>query len=158
MSFASTNLNIQEFLVPINDTNKGKVFVLWPCSGLEVREFILKNFEFDVGERDAWEGICYSSQEFDDKIGQPSTVIAIRNWDLNLRDDPERGASHHLSVLAHESFHAAEWMIKQTGGVHTIGQASENWDCSEDIAHLLQRIMRRALNCMMNDKEAAIPK
>jgi hypothetical protein len=150
MSSISQDLNIKDFLVPIDSSTKGKVFVLWPCDGPKFREFILENFEIDIGERDSWEGICHFSKESDEKIGQPTAVIAIRNWNMELIDDPaDRGMTHHLSVLAHECFHAAEWMTSQAGKPHPMIKNKENWEPWEDAAYLLQGIMRRALNYMI---------
>lgn len=146
------DLNIHDFTVPIDGDHEGMVFVLWPCDGVVLRQFVMKRFALDPGDRNAWEGKCYSSQELDDKIGRPSVVMAFQNWNLNVKDPRHwESNSHKLSLLAHECFHAAEWMLKQTGSVPPVIKSGDEWEAWEDAAYLLQRIMRRALEGMLTN-------
>ena len=145
-------MKIHQFNVPIDDYGKheGMVVVLWPCDGVLLQDYVKKRFGLDPGDRDTWPGICCTSRELDDNIGRPSAVVALRNWNLNLKD-PSRWESNAyvLSVLAHECFHAAEWMLKQTGSVPPVLQLGDKWEAWENAAYLLERIMRRALEGML---------
>jgi hypothetical protein len=144
--------NIVPFTVPIAGNHQGQVFMLWPCDGTALHRFVKERFDLDPGDRNAWDGKCYFSQELDDRVGQPSVVMALQNWELNLKD-PRRWEtnSHQLSLLAHECFHAAEWMLKQTGNLAPVIKPDGQWEAWEDAAYLLQRIMRRALDGMLKD-------
>lgn len=136
-----------EFNVPIHtDGGEGLVHVLWPCDALQIHEFLRKRYDLDGPERDSWEGICVSCPELDAKVGRPTALIALRTWKAN---------ADRIALLAHECFHAAEWMLKQTGhkppinwmDLPTEGGPRNAW---EDAAYLLQRIMRRVLDGIMN--------
>ena len=144
--------NIVEFAVPIDEDHEGQVLILWPCDGGALHRFVKERFDLDPGDRNAWEGKCYVSQELDDKVGRPSVVMALQSWELNLKDPRHwETNSHQLSLLAHECFHVAEWMLKQTGYVKPAIKPGEQWEAWEDAAFLLQRIMRRALEGMLKD-------
>jgi hypothetical protein len=138
-----SELNHIEFDVPIHaEGGTGYVHVLWPCDASQIREFLKERYDLDGPERDSWEGISISFPELDLKVGYPTALIALRTW------EPTAG---NIAVLAHECFHAAEWMLKQTGhkppenwmGWPPKGGPRETW---EDAAYLLQWIMKRALN------------
>ncbi len=143
---------IVEFTVPIDEDHEGQMFILWPCGEVALHGFVKGRFDLDPDDRNAWDGRCYVSQELDDRVGQPSVVMALQSWELNLKD-PRRWEtnSHQMSLLAHECFHAAEWMLKQTGYVSPAIKLGEEWAFWEDAAFLLQRIMRRALEGMLKD-------
>ncbi|MEZ5329859.1 MAG: hypothetical protein R3F19_32830 [Verrucomicrobiales bacterium] len=141
---------IHEFTVPIDENHEGMMVVLWPCDGIVLQQYVKERFGLDPGDRDSWDGRCYSSQALDDKAGHPFVVMALRNWDLNLKDPPYRESNaDKLSLLAHECFHAAEWMLKQTGFAPPVIEAGDEWEAWEDAAYLLQRIMRRTLEGML---------
>lgn len=145
-------MKIHEFNVPIDENHEGKVVVLWPCDGVLLQDYVKERFGLDPGDRYAWDGKCYFSQELDDNVGRPSVVVALRYWDLNLKDPPHwESNAHKLSVLAHECFHAAEWMLKQTGSVPPVLKLGDKWEAWEDAAYLLQRIMGRALDRMLTN-------
>jgi hypothetical protein len=145
-----SEMKIHEFNVPIDENHEGMVVVLWPCDAVLLHHYVKKRFGLDPGDRDAWDGKCYSSQELDDKIGRPSAVVALRNWDLNLKDPQHwETNAHKLSLLAHECFHAAEWMLKLIGSVPPVLKPGDEWEAWEDAAYLLARIMRRALEGML---------
>ena len=145
-------LTILEFAVPIDEDHEGQMFVLWPCDGVSLHRFVKEKFDLDPGDRNAWDGKCYSSQELDERVGRPSVVMALKSWELNLKDSRHwETNSHQLSLLAHECFHAAEWMLKQTGYVAPVIKPGEQWEAWEDAAYLLQRIMRRALEALLKD-------
>jgi hypothetical protein len=142
----------REFTVPIEKEREGRIFVLWPCDGAALHRFVKERFDLDPGDRNAWDGKCYSSQELDERVGQPAVAMAFQSWELNLTDPQHwETNSHQLSLLAHECFHAAEWMLKQTGKVAPVIKPGEQWEAWEDAAYLLQRIMRRALESMLQD-------
>jgi hypothetical protein len=142
--------NIYEFTVPIDAESEGTVIVLWPCDAQALRRYIMDRFGLDSGASDTWDGKCYFSQDLDLKLGRPSVVMALRIWDLNLRNPAHwESNSHLLALLAHECFHAAEWMLKQTGIVPPATKGVGEWDVWEDAAYLLQRIMRRSLEGML---------
>jgi hypothetical protein len=141
---------VVEFTLPINEEHEGRMFVLWPCDGAALYRFVKEKFDLDPGDRNAWDGKCYSSQELDERVGQPSVVMALQSCELNLQNPRHwETNSHQLSLLAHECFHAAEWMLKQTGTVAPVIKPGEQWESWEDAAYLLQRIMRRALEGML---------
>jgi hypothetical protein len=130
-----------DFTVPIHyEGGKARVYVLWPCSALELRRFMMDKFAFDSGARDTWQGKCVMNHEVDAKSGRPTVVIALRTWELN---------ADKLALLAHECFHAAEWMLMQSGHVSPAHIATEPWEAWEDMAYLLQRIMRRVLERLL---------
>lgn len=144
--------NIVKFTVHIDEDHEGQVFILWPCDGAALHRFVTEQFALDPGDRNAWDGKCYVSQELDDRVGRPSVVMALQSWELNLKNPRLwETNSHHLSLLAHECFHAAEWMLKQTGYVTPVIKPGEQWEAWEDAAFLLQRIMRRALEGMLKN-------
>lgn len=128
-----------EFLVPIDiEGRKGQVFVLWPCDADRLRRFVSEKFQVDSGDGDSWNGKCMFHAEIDSRVGRPTAVIGIRNWNSEPNE---------IAVLAHECFHAAEWMLKQSG----CGPPAR--DCKEwlweDAAYLLENTMKRALPRMM---------
>src|SRR5262245_46388386 len=134
--------NIFEFDVPIHiDGGKGHVHVLWPCDASQLQRFLRERFDVDGPHRDSWEGLCVSSPELDAKAGRPTAWSPLRTWEAN---------ADKFALLAHECFHAAEWMLKQTGHwppedwmeLPPQGGPREAW---EDAAYLLQWIMRRVL-------------
>jgi len=141
---------VHEFTVPIREGSEGTVIVLWPCDGQALRRYVMERFSLDPGDRNTWEGKCYFSPDLDLKLGHPSAVMALRIWDLDLKN-PARweSSSHLLSLLAHESFHVAEWMLRRTEVVRPIAKTSGEWEVWEDAAYLLQRIMRRSLEGML---------
>ncbi|HEY5812064.1 MAG TPA: hypothetical protein VIT23_05380, partial [Terrimicrobiaceae bacterium] len=109
-----SNLKTYQFTVPIDENHEGMVVVLWPCDGMVLQQYVTQRFGLDPGDRNTWDAKCYFSQELDDKVGRPSVLMALRNWSLNLKDPPHRESNaDRLSLLAHECFHAAEWMLKQ---------------------------------------------
>jgi hypothetical protein len=126
-----------DFVVPL-DCEKGKahIYLLWPCSALELRRFLMGKFSVDPGERDSWEGKCVTNDKVDEKSGYPTAVIALRKWE---------GNADTIAVLAHECFHAAEWILQRSGCSPPKALPGEPWEAWEDMAYLLQRIMRRAL-------------
>ena len=128
-----------EFLVPIDiEGHKGQVFVLWPCDAERLRRFVAEKFQVDSGDRDSWNGKCLFNPDMDAKVGHPTAVIAIRNWNSG----PDA-----IAVLAHECFHAVEWFLKQIGSEPPARDCKEwSW---EDAAYLLENIMKRALPTMM---------
>jgi len=93
-------------------------------------------FSVDPGERDSWEGKCVTDDKVDEKNGCPTAVIALRKWE---------GNADTIAVLAHECFHAAEWILQRSGFPPPAALPGEPWEAWEDMAYLLQRIMRRAL-------------
>jgi hypothetical protein len=134
--------NTFEFDVPIHaDGGTGRVHVLLPCDASQIEQFVKKTYGLEENLRDSWKGICVFSPELDAKVGRPTVVIALRSW--------ETGADNY-AVLAHECFHAAEWMLKQTGyqppadwlEFPVEGGPRAAW---EDAAYLLQWIMKRVL-------------
>jgi hypothetical protein len=143
-------IHIHEFTVPIHENSEGTVIVLWPCGGQALRRYVMERFGLDPGERDTWDGKCYFSPDLDLKLGRPSAVIAMRIWGLNLKNPAHwESNSHLLSLLAHECFHAAEWMLRRTDAVRPTAKGSGDWEAWEDAAYLLQRIMRRSLERML---------
>lgn len=143
-------LNVHEFTVPIDANSVGTVVVLWPCDGQALHRYVMERFGLDSGDRNTWDGKCYFSQELNDKLGQPSVVIALRIWELNLKNPVHwESNSHLLALLAHECFHAAEWMLRQTDAVLPAVKGDGEWEAWEDAAYLLQRIMRRSLEGML---------
>lgn len=131
------DLQVCDFTVPVHhEGGEGCIYVIWPCSALELSQFMRDKFAFDSGERDTWEGKCVMDHQVDAKHGCPTVVIALRRWELN---------AENLALLAHECFHAAEWMLKQSGHTAPVAIPGEPWEAWEDMAYLLQHIMRRAL-------------
>lgn len=139
-----------EFDVPIHaNGGKGLVHVLWPCGAPQIQHFLRERYNLDGPERDTWNGICVSSPELDARVGRPAALIALRAWEAN---------ANGFALLAHECFHAAEWMLKQAGhkppaswmDLPPNGGPRNAW---EDAAHLLQWIMRRALDGIMNESK-----
>jgi hypothetical protein len=144
-------LKTHEFNVPINENAEGAVVVLWPCDAEVLHGYVMKRFGLNPGDRNTWEGKCYFSQELDDKVGRPFVVVALKNWNLNLNASSYReSSSFELAVLAHECFHAAEWMLKQSGSQVPTMKPGCEWESWEDAAYLLQRIMKRALEAMLD--------
>ena len=137
-------VQICDFSVPIHSNGaEARVYILWPCSALELRKFMQDKFAFDPGERDSWEGKCVFATEVDSKHGCPTAVIALRRWKMSANE---------IALLAHECFHAAEWMLKQSGQNAPLMNPGEPWEAWEDMAYLLQRIMRRALDSISSFK------
>lgn len=143
-----TQLNVFEFDVPIHiEGGSGRVHVLWPCDASLIHRFLKERFDLEGPERDSWEGVCISFPELDAKAGCPTALIALRTWEAN---------ADKLALLAHECFHAAEWLLKQTGHrppadwmeLPSKGGPREAW---EDAAYLLQWIMRRVLVGIMKE-------
>jgi hypothetical protein len=143
-----SELNIVEFDVPIHfDGGSGRVHVLWPCDASQIHCFLKEKFDLDGPERDSWEGVCISFPELDAKAGRPTVLIALKTWEAN---------ADKLALLAHECFHAAEWLLKQTGH-----KPPADWmelpsgrgprEAWEDAAYLLQWIMRRVLVEIMKE-------
>ena len=139
--------NIFEFDVPIHaDGGHGHVHVLLPCNASELEQFLKKIYSIDTTFGNGWSGICVFSQELDEKAGRPTAVIALSAWESK----PEA-----FAVLAHECFHAAEWLLKQGGHrppsdwmeLPQTGGPRVVW---EDAAYLLQWIMRRVLVKILN--------
>lgn len=136
-------LNTFEFDVPIHaDGGTGHVHVLFPCDASIVQQFLKKRFNLDEPLRDGWEGLCVFSPELDAKAGCPTVLIALRTWEAS---------SSEFSVLAHECFHAAEWMLKQTGHAPPVDWMKLPPEGGpravlEDAAYLLQWIIRRVLD------------
>ena len=137
-----SELNSFEFDVPIHiDGGTGRVHVLCPCDASQIQRFLKERYNLDGYERDSWDGVCISFSDLDAKAGRPTAMIALRTWEANADD---------LARLAHECFHAAEWMLKQTGHkppadwmeLPLTGGPKMAW---EDAAYLLQWIMRRVL-------------
>jgi len=144
--------NIIEFDVPIDGEHEGRIYLLWPCNWAALHRFVKEKFDLDPGDRDTWDGKCYFSQELDERLGRPSVVMALKSWELNQKEPQLRETnSYQLSLLAHECFHAAEWMLKQTSYVAPAIMPGEQWEAWEDAAYLLQRIMRRALEVLLNE-------
>jgi hypothetical protein len=138
--------------VPIDGRVEGTVVVLWPCDAEQLHGYLTKRFGLDPGDRNTWNGKCYFSQELDDKVDRPFVVMALRNWNLNLKNPPHRESnSEKLSLLAHECFHAAEWMLKQSGALPPAMKPGGELEAWEDAAYLLQGIMRRALEGMLTN-------
>lgn len=147
--------NVHEFTVPIDDHSEGKVIILWPCDGASLRRYVKERFELDSGESDTWSGKCYLSQDLDDRLGQPSAVMALRIWDLDVKNPTHwESNSHLLSLLAHECFHVAEWMLKQTDASPPVMTGDDEWEAWEDAAYLLQRLMRRSLEGMLPHEQS----
>lgn len=131
-----------EFDVPIHaDGSIGQVHLMYPCDASKIEQFLREKYSLDTTLRDSWEGICVFSPELDAKAGRPTVQIALRTWEPT---------AEKFAVLAHECFHAAEWMLKQTGHEPPSdwlehppeGGPRAAW---EDAAYLLQWIMRRVL-------------
>jgi hypothetical protein len=136
------DLNTFGFDVPIHaDGDTGHVHVFLGCDASVIQQFLKKTFDLDTPIRDSWEGLCINSPEIDEKAGCPTVLIGLRTWKMN---------ADNLALLAHECFHAAEWMLKQTGNkppadwmeLPVEGGPRAAW---EDAAYLLQWIMRRVL-------------
>lgn len=143
-----------EFNVSIHiDGGEGLVHVLWPCDASQIHQFLKKHYDLAGPERYSWEGISVSCPELDAKTGRPTALIALRTWDAS---------ADKFALLAHECFHAAEWMLKQTGHKPPInwmdlppeGGPKNAW---EDAAYLLQRIMRRVLDGIMSSPSSPVP-
>lgn len=131
------DLQVCAFTVPIHcEGGAARVYVLWPCSALELGQFMMREFAFDSGERDSWEGKCVTDPQVDAKHGCPTAVIALRKWELTAAN---------ISWLAHECFHAAEWILMQSGHRASVVSPSEQWEAGEDMAYLLQRIVCGAI-------------
>ena len=121
--------------------------VFWPCDASKIQGFLKEKFDLNGPESDIWEGVCVSFLELDAKTGCPTALIALRTWKAN---------ADKFALLAHECFHAAEWMLKQTGhkpptnwmDLPPEGGPKEAW---EDAAYLPQRIMRRVLVGILNE-------
>lgn len=131
-----SNLQVLDFNVPVYDGLDAKIYILWHCSAPELRRFMLDQFAVDPGERDAWSGKCLTDSKVDRKHHCPTAIIALRRWGA----DPDS-----IALLAHECFHAAEWILKQSGCVSPPPTGDGRWEAWEDMAYLLQRIVRRAL-------------
>jgi hypothetical protein len=132
------NLEVYNFTVPVHhEGGEARVYILTPCSALELHRFMMDEFAFDPGDRNTWEGKCVTHAKVDAKYGCPTAIIALRQWQLN---------SETVALLAHECFHAAEWMLRQSGHKAPMAVSAEPWEAWEDMAYLLQRIMRRALD------------
>jgi hypothetical protein len=134
--------SIFEFDVPIHtDGGTGRVHVMFPCDASQIEQFLKKTYDLEATLRDSWNGICVFSPELDEKAGRPTVVIALRSWEES---------AEKIAVLAHECFHAAEWMLRQTGHrppanwleLPPEGGTRAAW---EDAAYLLQWIMKRVL-------------
>lgn len=138
-----------QFTVSIDGRVDGIVVVLWPCDGDLLRQYVMTRFALDSGDRNTWDGKCFCSPELDEKLKCPSAVIALKYWDLNLKN-PTRWESNSrvLSVLAHECFHAAEWMLRRVEAGYPMLE-NGSWEPWEDAAYLLQRIMTRSLDGML---------
>ncbi len=142
--------NVHEFTVPIDANSEGMVVVLWPCGGQALHRYVMERFGLDSGDGNTWDGKCYFSRELNQKLGQPSVVIALRIWELNLENPAHwESNSHLLALLAHECFHAAEWMLRQSDATPPAMKTDGEWEAWEDAAYLLQRIMRRSLEGML---------
>lgn len=130
-------MQIHSFGVSIDDKNRNAhVYLLWPCSEVTLRQFMMEKFEIETEGRDAWDGKCMTSAELDSNQGVPTAVLALRSWKLNPKE---------IAVLAHECFHAAEWILKASSYGAPVMNPGEPWEAWEDMAYLLQRIMRKAL-------------
>jgi hypothetical protein len=146
------DLKTHEFNVPIDEDAEGAVVILWPCDAEVLRGYVMKRFGLDPGDRNTWEGKCYFSQELDERVGRPFVVLALKSWNLNLLTPTHREShSDKLALLAHECFHAAEWMLKQSGYLVPTMKPGGEWESWEDAAYLLQRIMRRALGELLKN-------
>lgn len=143
-----SELNIFEFDVPVPTGATGHVCVLWPCDASQIQQFLKERFGLDGPDRDAWEGVCITLPELDARAGCPTAVIALRTWKAN---------ADKFAVLAHECFHAAEWLLKQTGHKPPAdwmelppgGGPRSAW---EDAAYLLQWILRRVLVGVLKER------
>ena len=134
------NFHVIDFVVPIHhEGGEGRVFVLWPCSALELRQFMKDEFAVDSGEKDTWEGLCVVDQAVDAKFGCPTAVIALRRWELS---------SAEIAVLGHECFHAAEWFLWRQGHSAPLTSKDTKWVSWEDMAYLIEWIMSRALKSL----------
>ena len=108
---------------------------MWPCDAEVLYKFVMEKFGDDPGESDRWDGTCFFSEKIDAKSGMPTAIIALRTWDATSVND--------MAVLAHECFHAAEWVLNQLGlSAPPKLLRYEPW---EDMAYLLEWIMQRAL-------------
>ena len=129
--------NIHDFTlrVHVSSEEEGRIYLLWPCDAESLYGFVMAKFDDDPGENDSWNGKCFFSAKIDAKSGMPTAIIALRVWDATSAED--------IAVLAHECFHAAEWMLNQLGqSPPSKGERFEPW---EDMAYLLEWIMKRAL-------------
>ncbi|WP_133796607.1 hypothetical protein [Prosthecobacter fusiformis] len=143
-----SELNNFEFAVPIHiDGGTGHVHVFWSCDASQIQRFLKERYDLIGPDRDSWEGVCIAFPELDEKAGCPTALIALRMWEAN---------AEKFALLAHECFHAAEWMLKQSGykpptdwmDLPPEGGPRQAW---EDAAYLLQWIMRRSLEGILND-------
>lgn len=142
-----SELNIFEFDVPIHiEGRTGHVYVLWPCDASQIQQFLKKRFDLDGPDRNTFDGVCISFAALDAKRGCPTVLIALRTWEAN---------AEKIALLAHECFHAAEWLLKRRGHkpppdwmeLPPGGGPKSAW---EDAAYLLQWILRRALEGIMH--------
>jgi hypothetical protein len=128
---------VYDFTVPITfDKGQARIFLLFPCSALALREFMMNECSVNSADGDAWEGKCMTCSEMGEKYGCPTAVIALRKWEPSAKD---------IAVLAHECFHAAEWILNQAGLEAPLNSPGEPWKAWEDMAYLLEWIMRRAI-------------
>jgi hypothetical protein len=144
-----SDLNNFEFDVPIHiDGGTGHVHVFCPCDASQIQRFLKEAYDLEGPERDGCDGVCVSFPELDAKAGCPTTLIGLRSWEPN---------ADKFAMLANECFHAAEWMLKQTGHkppaewmeLPPEGGPRKAW---EDAAYLLQWIMQRVLVEILNEQ------
>ena len=131
-----STLSIRDFTLTVHTSGaEGRIYLLWPCDAETLYRFVMATFDDDSGEGDAWNGKCFFSEKIDAKSGLPTAIIALRAWDANN--------AGNIAVLAHECFHASEWILHQIReSAPPKGEQVNPW---EDMAYLLELIMKRAL-------------
>ena len=149
MNSESPQTNERKFSVPIIDeTNNGIIHLLWPCDWERLKKYLLEKFSIVEGGGRRWGGYTYFSPELDKKNGCPTAVIALSEWHSDIKDP---NYETNTATLAHECFHAAEWMLKQKGYIQPTFESDEEWTSSEVGAYQIQWIMSRALKNMIKE-------
>lgn len=111
---------------------KANVWLVWAVNSKQLSRIVKKELGQDyMPENESWAGKCLS---MDSKLqkGGHAVVIALREWSL------EPG---HISTLAHECFHAAEYILQ--------GRVEHNPDTTSEVfAYLTDSIVRRCLRLL----------
>lgn len=111
---------------------RADIYLLWPATPEQLSKFVRKKTgDADYDNTAEFGGRCV--EHVDGKNGQ-MLFIALRNW--------KRRDNYDLATLAHECFHATEYILRHRGFEFT--EAT-----SETFAYLFDSIFRRSLEKLL---------